>query len=149
MSLPKRLNAGVLIGLAVVVAILALLAMLPSAFAQSKAILQSYTCPVDRIEATAEQIRTAFKNVAELRVAADRRSGQILVHAPADVQAQIAAQINQLGVQAAPAAPAPALGAVPAAPPRRRRRTLPQSRRQISPCRVSPRESSKRNCATS
>ena len=112
MSSPKRFNAVALIGLVVVVAILALLAALPNAFAQSKAVLKNYPCPADRIDAAVEQIRTAFKNVAELRVSADRRNSQILVIAPADVQDQIAARMNQIAAQAAPAA-----RAVPAAVP--------------------------------
>jgi type II secretion system protein D len=96
------------LGLFVVVAILAVLASLPRAFAQSKAVLKSYTCPADRLDATADQIRSAFKKVPELRVAVDKPSGQILVHAPADVHAQIAGGLNPLATPSAPAAtPAP------------------------------------------
>jgi type II secretory pathway component GspD/PulD (secretin) len=100
----------------VVVAILALLASLPNAFAQSKAVLKSYNCPVDRIDAAADQIRTTFSKVPELRVAVDKRSGQILVHAPADVHAQITAGLNQLALQPAQAAPSAAGSSAPAAP---------------------------------
>ncbi|MCC6126209.1 MAG: hypothetical protein IT426_14700 [Pirellulales bacterium] len=119
MSLSKRFNPVALIGLAVAVAILALLAVLPNASAQSKAILKSYAFPVERLEAAAEQIRMDFKDVAELRVSADRRNGQILVIAPAEVHAQIAAEMNRSAAQAAPAQPAPAIDAatVPVAQP--------------------------------
>ncbi len=117
MSFLKRLNTVALLGLVVVVAILALLAVLPNAFAQSKAVLKSYPCPADRIEAVAEQIRAVFKDAAEVRVAVDRRNGQILVHAPAEVQDQIAAHMNPNGVPSAAAAQAPAVVAIPAAAP--------------------------------
>lgn len=114
MSYLKRFNAGALISLIIVVAILAVLAMLPNAFAQSKAVLKSYPCPADRVEATAELLRNVYKNMGEVRVAPDARSGQILVHAPADIQAQIAAKLSELGV---PAAPAPVANPAPATPP--------------------------------
>jgi type II secretion system protein D len=116
MSYLKRFNAGALIGFIVVVAILAVLAVLPSAFAQSKVVLKTYPYPADQAEATATQLRTAYQNLAEVRVIADPRVGQIIVYAPADVQEQIATQLNQPGLPPAPAADARVVGQAPAAP---------------------------------
>jgi type II secretion system protein D len=59
---------------------------------------------MDRLDATADQIRSAFKKVPELRVAVDKQSGQILVHAPADVHSQISGGLNPLATPSTPAA---------------------------------------------
>lgn len=65
--------------------------------------LRAYPVPKESVQAVAGQLQRKYLNRSDVRVAADARGGQVLVVAPADVQAEIAQQLSQ-----APAAPAPA-----------------------------------------
>ncbi len=66
-----------------------------------------YRCPTGQAAATAERLRTEFGAISGVRIAADERTSQVIVLAPANIQATIRQRLAAGGpVSAAPAAPA-------------------------------------------
>jgi len=73
-----------------------------SAFAQNDLAVRVYTCPTGQAPATADRLRTEFGAFAGVRIAADERTSQVIVQAPAEIQSRI-------GQELAAAAPAAAV----------------------------------------
>ncbi|MBN2025049.1 MAG: hypothetical protein JW809_19890 [Pirellulales bacterium] len=90
-------------------------AALPSESAGS--LLRAYPCPAGRAAAEETRLRQQFPQEG-VRIAADPRSGQILVLAPAAVQAQVARRMggvagpSELAAAPAPMAASPATGPI-------------------------------------
>lgn len=57
-------------------------------------VLKAYSCPAVVLEATVARLRSEFQRVPGVRIVADGRRGQILVHAPPDVQSRIAQRLS-------------------------------------------------------
>ncbi len=93
--------------------------------AQENLVVKIYGCPAGQAAATAEQLRSDFGVFAGVRIAADERTSQVIVQAPAEIQAHISQRM------AAAAPPVPANGPsasdgsrTPAAPVQTRRIAL-------------------------
>src|SRR5688572_19576005 len=67
---------------------------LPATDAASDSTFGAYQAPDDDIEAAARQLRSQFERVSGFRVAADPRSGRLLVMAPPAVHKQLAAKLK-------------------------------------------------------
>ena len=82
------------------------------ASAETTPVVKAYVCPAGTAQGTAEKLRTEFGVIPGVRIAADDRTSQVIVYAPAELQTFIA---RRLAVMATPApANAPAGEAKPA-----------------------------------
>jgi len=81
--------------------------------------LRVYPCAVGQAQAEAARLQAALRGVPGVRIVPDERTAQILVVAPGDVQAQVAALLAQGerpgGVQPSASAAPPPPGAIPVA----------------------------------
>jgi len=83
----------------------------------SASVLRAYPCPAADVEGVAARLRGEFRAVPNVRIAADVRTGQIVVDAPAEVQAGIAQRLASQSPPASPVARSPQT-TVPAPRPR-------------------------------
>lgn len=58
--------------------------------------IRAYRVPQEQIDALANQLRSQWAGRADVRVASDPRSGQIIVQGPLDVQQSVAARLAQI-----------------------------------------------------
>ena len=93
-----------------------------SASAQNDLTVRVYTCPTGQAPATADRLRTEFGVFAGVRIAADERTSQVIVQAPAEIQSRVGQRLSA----AAPAAAVrqPDNREAPAAAPESRNITL-------------------------
>jgi len=87
--------------------------------ASTEPVLRAYPCPAIALQPTVARLRSEFQGIPGVAVAADARTGQVLVQAPPAVQSQIAQRLA-IGAPAdqtpaTPAAQAPSAPASPAA----------------------------------
>jgi general secretion pathway protein D len=92
-------------------AVYVLLALLASngntVSAQSASTIAAYPCPSGAVQSTAELLRNEFGATADVRIAADQRTSQVIVYAPPEVHARIS---QRLAILSAPAGMTAAAG---------------------------------------
>ncbi len=86
----------------------ALLLMAEGASAQSELVVKFYSCPPGQAAVTADSLRDEYGVIPGVRLAADERTSQVIVQAPAEVQARISQKLAGAfaGQQPAPEKPA-------------------------------------------
>lgn len=91
---------------------------IPERPANSQATLQAYPVPAEQLAAMVNRLQAQYAAQAEVRIAADARTSQILLFAPPQVHLEIEQQLRELAApqQPTPATPQPAPAAQPMVP---------------------------------